>query len=397
MSSHPYTRTPRSARASSARGFTLIELLVVIAIIAILVSLLLPAVQQAREAARRSQCQNNLKQLGLALFNYESTYGVFPVGSGGTADTHLGEEGNDTDLSALVPLTPFLDADALWQRISHKGDGFAAMGPYPSNLDYEPWRTQITTLLCPSDGAEVQFLADSNYGVNWGDNPSGARLWGVGNEGGDNYAVNPPRQYGEVRGMFCQHVSFGVGDMVDGTTTTLLMGEHGRYDGTLRYNGLVANVGYSDSSSRAAHYRDPQSCLTPTANPENPGFYPETLKFNRSGDAGIGGVVEDNMRGGIWSHGSPTYTGFMTVIPPNGPSCADFYGASVGGMITAGSEHSGGAQFVFGDGSVKFLSETIDVGDQTAHARLDRGPSPYGVYGALGTRNGGELVDGSDF
>src|SRR5579862_88406 len=98
-------------------GFTIIELLAVVAIVTVLVALLMPAVQQAREAARRTQCKNNLKQLGLALLNYESTAGQLPPNGGGTCCL-LTLTDNFGYLSGIVMLLPYLDQAAVWNKIA---------------------------------------------------------------------------------------------------------------------------------------------------------------------------------------------------------------------------------------------------------------------------------------
>ncbi|QDT16289.1 DUF1559 domain-containing protein [Alienimonas californiensis] len=356
------------SRPSKLRaGFTLIELLVVIAIIAILVSLLLPAVQQAREAARRSQCQNNLKQLGLAMHNYHSTHKAFPIGRG---DNDGGRR-----WSALVGLTPYLDQTALWNQISKPSllnsngttraadNPWPAMGPNPWDEAYPPWATQIATLLCPSDPAPVIAEGDTNYAVNWGDN-------GDGND--DHFGTD-----GRVRGMFGRVRSSTLADMRDGTTSTLLMGEIGRGRSSRHYQAAFAR-------DLTEIFENPQeNCVDVVNDPQNPGFYNTTVRVDTGGD---------QWRGTRWADGSTVFTGFNTMLPPNGPSCMEGGGDSANSIMSAGGYHSGGVQVVFGDGSVSMINETIDVGDQTALAPTF-GRSPYGIWGALGSRDGGEVVD----
>ena len=142
-------------------GFTLVELLVVIAIIGVMVGLLLPAVQAAREAARRMSCGNNFKQIGLGLHNYHAAYNKLPSAGHGTRN-HTGR------LNCLVSILPFVEQQALWEQISNPlqvpagttptptgaiGGVWPAFGPGPSvDLDtYIPYRTQVSTYRCPSD------------------------------------------------------------------------------------------------------------------------------------------------------------------------------------------------------------------------------------------------------
>src|SRR5687767_294859 len=155
----PYTTLFRSMRASKA--FTLVELLVVIAIIGVLVGLLLPAVQSAREAARRMQCGNNLKQFGLALHNYHDTFKALPPRRGGTSgpsDTARRNHNYDRR-SAFIFLLPFLEQKPLADRIDAGekvgGTTFPRGGPAAwynnGTIVYQPWREQISVVLCPSD------------------------------------------------------------------------------------------------------------------------------------------------------------------------------------------------------------------------------------------------------
>ncbi len=138
------------------RGFTLIELLVVIAIIAVLIALLLPAVQQAREAARRAQCKNNLKQIGLALHNYESSHSSLPPGRVGFPMT----------FSSLAAIQPYMDGGALYNLIDfNKAPTYAEppVAPYSQNVIAA--MTIVPTFLCPSDFGVVQgnSYAPTNY------------------------------------------------------------------------------------------------------------------------------------------------------------------------------------------------------------------------------------------
>src|SRR5262245_58773919 len=147
-------------RPANCRGFTLVELLVVIAIIGVLVALLLPAVQAAREAARRTQCANSLKQLGIGLQNYHDVYRVFPPRRGGSNSTNIANDPNRVAcnydrLSAFIALQPFIEQKPLADQIAAGGNisgtNYPAGGPAAwHGASYTPWGAQIPMLLCPS-------------------------------------------------------------------------------------------------------------------------------------------------------------------------------------------------------------------------------------------------------
>lgn len=340
---------------SDRRGFTLVELLVVIAIIGILVGLLLPAVQAAREAARRMQCSNNLKQMGLAILNYESTYKRLPAANAGSGCRNSGACPTNTTgrarISGLVFMMPFMEQANLYGQYS------AANSAAWSGAAY--WSTQVPTLLCPSD---VQFrpvtnIAIANYNFCGGD---AATLMCSVDELGDGRNCRRPR------GIFGEFSFAPLSSITDGTSNTIAMSEHTTPTGALTM-GRAAVVGGGATDT-------PAFCRTQFVNRQY------IVAVNT--DVGT--------RGGRWSDGAALFTRFNTMVPPNGPSCMEANNHWLGGMYTASSNHTGGVMVVYADGSVHFISQNIDAGNQGLPQVLN-GPSPYGVWGALGTRDAGEV------
>ncbi len=378
-------------RASSSRAaFTLVELLVVIAIIGILVGLLLPAVQAAREAARRMQCSNGIKQLGLALLNYESTYKALPPRKGGTGTpTGAGWVGairnntNGNRLSGFVHLLPYMEQSAMFNNIqagdvagvhnyaaAQGGPGVAVGGP-AAWTGWAPWNRSPGMLVCPSDGPV--FNAPNNTQAN-------NYAFSIGDT--NNNALN----IADSRGVFGAQRYTKLGALTDGTSNTITFSE--RLKANFGITNVVANqieTVIGTATSAANILTAPATCYN-TAN----GRY-----FN------AGQLVKGRF-GSLWTDGQSERVCFNTILPPNKPSCtsdangnADSGANTFGLLIPASSRHTGGVNVGYADGSVHFISDSIDTGNLNV-AEKTSGQSPYGVWGALGSKSGGETVSGID-
>ena len=210
------------ANDAPRKGFTLIELLVVIAIIAVLIALLLPAVQQAREAARMTQCRNNLKQLGLAFHNYHGTYNTFMPGAFQVAISY--------PMGWVPRIFPYIEQTNRFEAIQAMGDGgkngLVERSPYRSHSQDSPLFTDpISGLVCPSSphgntsnlpsGGNFEFRGEQgalHYRAN-----GGSRL--VGYHGTDESTAYT------TSGVICPTISVTIGQISDGTSNTILLGE----------------------------------------------------------------------------------------------------------------------------------------------------------------------------
>lgn len=330
------------------RGFTLVELLVVIAVIGILIALLLPAVQYAREAARRIQCQSNLKQIGLALHNYHDINSALPYRQGGPANAAQ-------RWSGFVCLLPLIEQPALFDAFQVAVDDASLADVYPWNEwmsnGIVPTAARLPTLICPSDSDSGPFegQAGSNYSFSAGDS------W-------KSISSRTPR------GVFGLGSSTRLSQITDGASNTLLLAE------VVRPNGdrLIGDV------ARRVPLTFPWDCPSHTGW-DGRAYAPSQYM-----------TWFDAKMGYRWADGGATFTAVTTILPPNGPSCIIDDTDFGDGILTAASRHSGGINILIGDGSVRFVAENIDVGNQNAPP-VSGGPSPYGVWGALGTRTGGEV------
>jgi prepilin-type N-terminal cleavage/methylation domain-containing protein/prepilin-type processing-associated H-X9-DG protein len=320
-------------RRPEEAGFTLIELLVVIALIGVLIALLLPAVQSAREAARRSQCTNNLKQLGIAMHNYESSFRCFPpayltrIGGGGVhgvPDPATRDAGPGWAYGTA--LLGFMEQVPLYQAM---------------NVDLPCWfpenttgaRTVVGTFLCPSvsepglmadirdtDDRQLAVFARSHYALN------------AGND--EPWAYTVDHQGPLADGPFFRNSSTTIAHIKDGLSNTMFVGEHSAILSDKTWVGVV-----------------PGAAVCPT-----PEFAYSTCDFAATM---------------VLTHSGPAAAEGNIIHPPNARSCH---------VCQMYAEHPGGANILLGDGSVRFIQETI------------RQP----VWAALATCRGGEAISSDD-
>ena len=358
--------TCRTCASHRRPAFTLVELLVVIAIIGVLVALLLPAVQAAREAARRSQCVNNLKQLGLALHNYHDTHGRLVFRKGGTSGCgDSRHEGNCNRLSGFVPLLPFMEQAPLYDQIQAGGPDISppiAPGGPGGWRSWAVWNPGLPSLNCPSNPSPAMTTTNrvNNYAFSVGDQVESVR-------DGEN-----------LRGVFAYRHGVNFADITDGLSNTIFMSER-----------LKANFGI-----RTVAAREIEAPLGTAVNVSNLRNAPGTCLAQTDGRFFVAGVQVKGRFGTTWTDGQPERVGFNTVLPPNAPGCVEGDNGNADShhcVLPPSSRHPGGVNVLLGDGSVRFISETIDTGNLGV-PQPSSGPSRYGVWGALGSKSGGEAT-----
>ncbi|MEQ9407020.1 MAG: DUF1559 domain-containing protein [Fuerstiella sp.] len=309
-------------------GFTLIELLVVIAIIAILVALLLPAVQQAREAARRTQCKNNLKQIGLALHNYHDIYNTFPPGYTArgvtSADPVTAETGPGFAWSFAI--LPQMDQSTVLAAINTEADATE-----PTNLALAG-STTLSAFLCPTDTAQNSFeVADGSGNMIRLPTSNYPGIFGYG-----SVTMNA----GQGTGVFFRNSRIRFRDITDGTSNTICVGER-RHE-----HNFVA--GASTVSANSTWYAAIPGVMRP---------------------AGMGGMMGSSTEGPgsmVLGHVGQTMGMMSMHSNPN----------QTNHIVHFSSQHEGGVQFLLCDGSVRFLTENVD----------------YATFRGLGERADGEVL-----
>ena len=319
-----------------------------IAIIAVLVALLLPAVQQAREAARCSQCKNNLKQIGLALNNYHESFNTFPPGrivNPVSANGHC--------FSAYAHLLPFLDQAPLYQMID-----FNANPDAPPAGDSNVFVTAqiLPVLQCPSD---FNVILQAGFGVH--NYPMNT---------GTTFPVSPNNPSGiPITGIFFENSRIRFADITDGSSQTVCISETVKsdpngppmWDGVSPTNGFVLTTGNDNGTNGPPLNIYPGDCLGP---------------------------VLQQTRGSKWLYGAPGHSMYNHIRTPNDTSWPDCRGGephstkfpalwnALSHNVTTHSRHTGGVHALFCDGHIQFVSNSVNLA----------------TWQALGSRNRGEVL-----
>jgi prepilin-type processing-associated H-X9-DG protein len=363
--------------------------LVVIAIIAVLIALLLPAVQAAREAARRIQCTNNLKQLALALHNYNAATGSLPVGIDNTTayagTAPPGSLSTWTSWSAQALLLPYVEQGPLYNAANFSWTCCYVSGQ-ADKTNSTVYNTRIAAFLCPSDGLAGQQNINSYHGsigASTQQYPTNGLTTGV-------FQVYDPTT------VQCRSVTLAA--ITDGTSNTIAFGE-----------GLVGDYSKNDSyrGNGMSGASDPTGGIVPgtisgnnaESDPKNVlaalqacnAFWASSALATCSGYSACDGVGLKQYNGQLWALGERGYTLFNTIVPPNSkqypwrscrlggscPSCAP----EASSFVNASSFHPGGCNYAMADGSVRFIKDSINML----------------TYESIGTRAGGEVVSADSY
>ncbi|MDR1291528.1 MAG: DUF1559 domain-containing protein, partial [Planctomycetaceae bacterium] len=334
-------------------GFTLVELLVVIAIIGLLIALLLPAVQAAREAARRMQCQNQLRQWAIASHNYHDVHDTLPA-QGVEWQNRYDQSSNSykvCGISWVYYLLPFTEQQSMRTMIEGGGTATSVNGTtnyppgpaVPWDCNYLPWTKKLPSTICPSDtnknvAIEAFFPAVISYRACNGDN---SIAW----------ADAIPSVYGNYsRGAFKRDVGRNLNAITDGTSNTLAFSE-----GRISILNMNRDARWSIARGGSGMDGTPNWCMT-AIDPNNRQLIKNT-----------GGWTSNGYSGRRWGDGRDwVNTYFNTTKAPNTVACllhgTDFHRQS---MIPANSYHANGVNVSCVDGSVHFINETIDPGDSS--------------------------------